>query len=78
MYGWLWRHLPGRSGARTVAVLLLLAAVLVLLFQWVFPAISDSLARNGATVGALVDRTHLLVTCDQSGCPRAHTGVGVV
>ncbi|MBB3086400.1 hypothetical protein [Geodermatophilus sabuli] len=40
MYTWIWRHLPGGTGARAVqAALLVLAAAVLLLFV-VFPEVS--------------------------------------
>lgn len=38
MYGWVWRHLPGPFAVRLVCAGLLLAAVVVVCFGWVFPA----------------------------------------
>jgi hypothetical protein len=37
MYGWLWRHLPGGTGAKAMAVLLLALAAFALLWLVVFP-----------------------------------------
>jgi hypothetical protein len=50
MYGWLWRTLPGHWSIRLVIVALLLAAVVVLLFGVVFPAINPHLPFNHVTV----------------------------
>lgn len=50
MYAWLWRHLPGGRRARTAQACLLVAAVVLVCFVWVFPAVSTVLDRNGATV----------------------------
>lgn len=37
MYGWIFRHLPGPTWVRTLEALVLIAAVVWVLFQWVFP-----------------------------------------
>jgi len=37
MYGWIWRHLPGPTLLRLVLAMALLAAVVLLLFNVVFP-----------------------------------------
>lgn len=37
MYGWLWRHLPGGTGTKTMAMLLLALAAFTLLWLLVFP-----------------------------------------
>lgn len=52
MYGWLFRHLPGPLWVRILIVLLLLAAVVVGLFGWVFPAIAPHMPFNDGLVGA--------------------------
>lgn len=44
MYGWIFRHLPGNLFWRTLQALVLLAAVVVVLFLWVFPAIAPYMA----------------------------------
>ena len=50
MYPWLWRHLPGPTWAR-VTILALSAAIIVLvLFEWVFPAVSELLPFQEQTV----------------------------
>jgi hypothetical protein len=51
MYGWLWRHLPGKTATRTVVAALLLVAVVAACFLWVFPAVAPYLPFNGQTVG---------------------------
>ena len=52
MYGWLFRHLPGPLWVRIVLTVLLLAAVIVALFGWVFPAIAPFMPFNDGLVGA--------------------------
>lgn len=37
MYGWIWRHLPGPVWLRAIEAGLLLAGVVLLLFEVVFP-----------------------------------------
>ena len=51
MYAWLFRHLPGPLWARIVLTVLLIAAVIVVLFAWVFPAIAPWLPFNDGLVG---------------------------
>ncbi|MCS6712069.1 hypothetical protein JSY14_08575 [Brachybacterium sp. EF45031] len=51
MYGWLWRHLPGPALVRVLILLVLAAAAVAVLFQWVFPAIAPYMPFNGNTVG---------------------------
>jgi hypothetical protein len=52
MYAWLFRHLPGPLWARILLSVLLLAAVVVVLFGWVFPALAPHLPLDDGTVGA--------------------------
>lgn len=52
MYAWLFRHLPGPLWARIALSILLLAAVIVVLFGWVFPAVAPHLPFNDGLVGA--------------------------
>jgi hypothetical protein len=64
MYGWIWRHLPGPTGARVALAALLLAVVLAVLFAVVFPAVEALLPFDDSAVG----------WADPSGCPgSAHT-----
>lgn len=51
MYAWIFRHLPGPVWLRVVLVLLVLAAVIAVLFTWVFPLIAPFMPFNGSTVG---------------------------
>ncbi|MFC7581927.1 hypothetical protein ACFQ23_09665 [Schaalia naturae] len=37
MYGWIFRHLPGPTWLKAVEALVLVAAAVLVLFQWVFP-----------------------------------------
>lgn len=52
MYAWLFRHLPGPLWARILLTVLLLAAVVVALFGWGFPAIAPYMPFNDGLVGA--------------------------
>lgn len=52
MYGPLWRALPGRWPWKVLQLVALAAVVVVVCFQWVFPAIAPHLPFNGNTVGA--------------------------
>ena len=52
MYGWLWRHLPGRAPVRVALLVVVAAAVLAACFLWLFPAISPLMPFNDTTVGA--------------------------
>lgn len=51
MYGALWRVLPGPGWLKAVQCLVLLAVVVAVLFQWVFPAVADLVPFNDNTVG---------------------------
>jgi len=42
VYAWLWRVLPGSRGARAFQLLILALALLVLLWFWIFPWLSDT------------------------------------
>lgn len=50
MYGWIFRHLPGPTWLRVLLVLVLVAAVVVALFLWVFPEIAPYMPFNDGTV----------------------------
>lgn len=52
MYGWMFRHLPGPPWVRVVITLLALAAIIVVLFGWVFPAIAPYMPFNDGLVGS--------------------------
>ena len=51
MYGWLWRHLPGPALVRVLILLVLLAGLVLLLFEVVFPAVAPLLPIDDNTVG---------------------------
>jgi hypothetical protein len=50
MYAWIWRHLPGPRWARAIIAVLALAIVVLMLFEWVFPAVSALLPFQEQTV----------------------------
>jgi len=52
MYAALWRRLPGGRLAKSVSALALFAATVVVLFAWVFPAVSPHLPFEDVTVPA--------------------------
>lgn len=52
MYAWLFRRLPGPLWVRILLAVLLVAAVVVALFAWVFPAIAPLLPVEDGMVGA--------------------------
>lgn len=51
MYAWIWRNLPGPAVVRLLLALVLIAAVVAVLFTWVFPAIEPLMPFNQQTVG---------------------------
>jgi hypothetical protein len=50
MYGFIWRHLPGPLLVRILLALVLVAAVVAVLFLWVFPAVAPIMPFNNGTV----------------------------
>jgi len=52
MYGWLWRHLPGGRWSKIAILAALVPAVLIVLFQWVFPWAEPILPFGRTTVGS--------------------------
>jgi hypothetical protein len=50
VYGWIWRHLPGGAGLRTLQAHVLVAAVCALLLFVVFPWVEPKLPFNDVTV----------------------------
>jgi hypothetical protein len=50
MYAALWRVLPGPWWVRLLLVLLLVALVLSVLVQWVFPWVNEIVAPTDVTV----------------------------
>lgn len=52
MYAALWRRLPGGLLAKSLSALALFAVAVVVLFGWVFPAVSPHLPFEDVTVQA--------------------------
>jgi hypothetical protein len=50
MYAALWRRLPGGRLAKSLSALVLFAAIVVILFGWVFPAVAPLLPFEDVTV----------------------------
>ena len=50
MYAALWRVLPGPTWLRALILVLLAAAVVVVCFAWVFPALAPYMPFNDVTV----------------------------
>lgn len=50
MYAWIWRHLPGPTWFRAIEALVLIAAVVLILMQVVFPVVSDWMPYNDVRV----------------------------
>jgi hypothetical protein len=50
VYSWIWRTLPGGLAGKLLGSLLLLAAVVLLLFTVVFPAVEPLLPYSDVTV----------------------------
>ncbi len=50
-YGMLWRLLPGPVPVKVLQAVLLVAAVVVVLYGWVFPAIAPLVPLDETTVG---------------------------
>lgn len=50
MYVWIWRRLPGGLAGKLLGSVVLLAAAVLALFLWVFPAVEPLLPYNDVTV----------------------------
>ncbi|MDN5634374.1 hypothetical protein [Brevibacterium sandarakinum] len=50
MYGLIWRVLPGNWFVKLIFALILIAAVVLLLMQYVFPVVAPYMPFNNATV----------------------------
>ncbi|GAA1858736.1 hypothetical protein [Brevibacterium marinum] len=50
MYGLIWRLLPGNWFVKLIFALILIAAVVLLLMQYVFPVVAPYMPFNNATV----------------------------
>jgi hypothetical protein len=51
MYAALWRALPGPALVRAALLLVLLVAVVVVCFEWLFPLVASWLPYDETTVG---------------------------
>lgn len=51
MYAALWRALPGPVALKALLLVALLAAVIVVCFQWVFPLVASWMPYGETTVG---------------------------
>ena len=51
LYGALWRVLPGPTAVKIAQLVVLFAAVVAVLFTWVFPLIAPLMPFNDTTVG---------------------------
>lgn len=54
MYGWIWRHLPGPTAVRGLICAVALAAIVVVLFTWVFPWLEPRLPFTDVTVQGML------------------------
>ncbi|HET6241696.1 MAG TPA: hypothetical protein VFD99_06880 [Arthrobacter sp.] len=52
MYGWIFRHLPGPLWLRIATALVLVAGVLVLMVQYLFPWMSQLTQFTDSTIGS--------------------------
>ena len=50
MYAWIWRHLPGPTLVRALILLIAFAAIVAVLFIWVFPWVETWLPFTDVTV----------------------------
>jgi len=53
MYAWIFRHLPGPLWVRTLIAAALLAAIILILMQFVFPWLSQFNPLTDSTIGEL-------------------------
>ncbi|MDQ3611463.1 MAG: hypothetical protein M4D85_07670, partial [Actinomycetota bacterium] len=67
MYGWIWRTLPGGRPGKVLGSFLLLAAVIALLFLYVFPALEPLLPFSDVTVDT--DQAGVLLSAVGHGLP---------
>jgi hypothetical protein len=66
IYGALWRVLAGPPVLKALQALVLLAAVVAVLFLWVFPRIAPAMPFNDNTVGAASTVGSLVATAGGS------------
>jgi hypothetical protein len=53
MYGWIFCHLPGPLWMRIIISILLIAAAVLLLLQFVFPWLSQFNPLTDSTIGTI-------------------------
>ena len=53
MYGWLYRIIPGPWWVKVLVLLIVFAAIVVLLFGWVFPVIAPYMTFNQVNQGTI-------------------------
>ena len=53
MYGWIFRHLPGPLWLRILTTLVMIAAALVLMVQFLFPWMSQFTQFTDSTIGSV-------------------------
>lgn len=51
MYSWIWRNLPGPVWMRLILSLVIIGAVVLALFEWVYPWLAPILPFQQQTVG---------------------------
>jgi hypothetical protein len=51
VYAWIWRHLPLGLPGKIVGSVILIAAVVALLWYWVFPTVEPILPFDDVQVG---------------------------
>ena len=71
MYGWMFRHLPGPLWVRILITVVLLAAIVVALFGWVFPTIAPHMPFNDGLVGAHPAAAHPAAARPAAASPTA-------
>ncbi|WP_162488571.1 hypothetical protein [Demequina globuliformis] len=47
---WIWSHLPGPALVKVLILLVVLAGLVLVLFEWVFPWVSESLPIQDPTI----------------------------
>jgi hypothetical protein len=52
MYAWIFRHLPGPLWARILTSVVLVAAAVVLMVQFLFPWMSEFTSLTDSTIGS--------------------------
>ncbi len=71
MYGWIWQHLPGNRPVKAIEALALVAGVVWLLFNYVFPWLEPMLPIGRDAVNHASGALGLL-----GSAARASTGGG--